>query len=153
MFFSMDIININYSVFIPLLETNISILHILSFDIFEVIDDLNNIFALEIKYMYNPAEKSVPVKNCESIREKKLLPLYRQGVTFVFSKIKKRISSQCLNCYLKELFELNKFKFIIVGLVSTYIIFSPNHPKHLLNVNRKCQPILNVRYLDCIINI
>lgn len=78
MFFSMDIININYSVFIPLLETNISILPILSFDIFEVIDDLNNIFALEIKYMYkcNPAEKSGPVKNCESIREKKLLPLY-----------------------------------------------------------------------------
>lgn len=47
-FFSMDIININYSVFIPLLETSISILRILSFDIFEVIDDLNNIFALEI---------------------------------------------------------------------------------------------------------
>lgn len=66
----MDIININYSVFIPLLETNISILRILSFDIFEVIDDLNNIFAFEIKYMYNPAEKSGPVKNCENIREK-----------------------------------------------------------------------------------
>lgn len=87
MFFSMDIININYSVFIPLLETNISILRILSFDIFEVIDDLNNIFAFEIKYMYNPAEKSVPVKNCENIRGKKLLPLYRQGVTFVFPKL------------------------------------------------------------------
>lgn len=37
--------------------------------------------------MYNPAEKSVPVKNCESIRGKKLLPLYRQGVTFVFPKL------------------------------------------------------------------
>lgn len=37
--------------------------------------------------MNNPAEKSVPVKNCENIREKKLLPLYRHGVTFVFSKI------------------------------------------------------------------
>lgn len=51
MFFSMDIININYSIFIPLLETNISILPILPFDIFEVIDDLNDIFALEIKHM------------------------------------------------------------------------------------------------------
>lgn len=51
MFFSMDIININYSAFSHLLETNISILPILSFDIFEVIDDLNNIFALEIKHM------------------------------------------------------------------------------------------------------
>lgn len=37
--------------------------------------------------MYNPAEKSGPVKNCENIGEKKLLPLFRQGVTFVFPKL------------------------------------------------------------------
>lgn len=63
-------------------------------------------------------------KNCESIREKKLLPLYRQGVTFVFPKLIQ-----------KDKLTMSKLKFIIVGLVSTYIIFSPNHPKHLLNVN------------------
>lgn len=51
MFFFMDIININYSVFIFLLEINILIFFILFFDIFEVIDDLNNIFVFEIKYM------------------------------------------------------------------------------------------------------
>lgn len=48
MFFFMDIININYSVFIFLLEINILIFFILFFDIFEVIDDLNNIFVFEI---------------------------------------------------------------------------------------------------------
>lgn len=77
MFFFMDIININYSVFIFLLEINILIFFILFFDIFEVIDDLNNIFVFEIKYMYNFVEEFGLVKNCENIGEKKLLFLYR----------------------------------------------------------------------------